>query len=146
MKKVQAFLHLEIVHPDPHGAAQFICDTLDGEIVERSISSFVENTFEGVGCAHVRIGNVVLQFIRPTAELPTWKTQLETQGPGVHNISIGVSDMDGVREALTARGCKEIAKYSIDPTKLGLPGNAPIDSYIFDAFEQAGVRIEMVPV
>ena len=141
--KIAAFMHIEIVHADPYGAAKFLEEVFDAEQVEKAFSSGLEARFPGVEAVHVKMGNVIFQFIKPIEEFVSWTDQLNTSGPGIHNISLVMNDLESVREVLLAKGCKERAKFST-MRKDGL-GSGPLPVYIIDAFEQAGIRLELVP-
>lgn len=142
--KIAAFMHIEIVHPDPYGAARFLEEIFDAEQVEKEFSTGLETRFPGIEVIHMRMGNVIFQLVKPIPGLVSWTEQLKTAGPGIHNISLVMNDLEAVRDALLAKGCIERAKFSTE-RKDG-KGSGPVPVYIIDAFEQAGLRLELIPV
>jgi catechol 2,3-dioxygenase-like lactoylglutathione lyase family enzyme len=139
-------IHVEIVHPDPEAAAQFMRDTLGARDVEPRTQALIKQMFPGIGLAHVMVGQVVFQFVKPTDALPSWAKQLEQRGPSIHNVTISVPDIDTVTDAMLERGGKMLfdvpevdfsaAGYEHPP---GMRGNA------IDAREQTGIVFEMIP-
>jgi hypothetical protein len=141
--KVAAFMHVEIVHSDPYGAAKFLEEIFDAEQVEKKFSSSLEARFPGLKVIHMKMGNVIFQIVKPIEGLVSWTNQLKTAGPGIHNISMAINDLESVREALLSKGCTEQAKLLVE-RKDG-QGSGQLPAYIIDAFEQAGMRLELVP-
>jgi hypothetical protein len=141
--KIAAFMHIEIVHPDPYGAAGFLEEIFDAEQVEKEFSTGLETRFPGIEVIHMRMGNVIFQLVKPIPGLISWADQLKTGGPGIHNISLVINDLESVHAALLAKGCTERAKFSTE-RKDG-KGTGPVPVYIIDAFEQAGLRFELIP-
>jgi hypothetical protein len=89
------------------------------------------------------VGNVVFQFIRPTPDLPTWHDQLETRGPGVHNVTISVSDPEATVAAMTAHGATLDMAADVDLRDAGLEYEGDLKAYVIDGREPAGLRFEM---
>ena len=141
--KIAAFMHVEIVHSDPHGAAKFLEEIFDAEQVEKEFTSRLESRFPGMEIIHMRMGNVIFQIVKPIEGLVSWTNQLKTSGPGIHNISLVMNDLESVREALLAKGCTERMKLATE--RRDGKGSGPLPVYIIDAFEQAGMRFELVP-
>ena len=56
--KVSAFVHIEVVHPDPDAAARFMAETLGAEQVEQNLTAYFEEQTPGIRVVHMRIGNV----------------------------------------------------------------------------------------
>ena len=141
--KIAAFMHVEIVHSDPYGAAEFLEEIFDAEQVEKKFTASLETRFPGLKVIHMKMGNVIFQIVKPIEGLDSWMDQLKTGGPGIHNISMAMNDLESVREALLAKGCKEQAKMMVE--RRDGQGSGQIPAYIIDAFEQAGMRLELVP-
>src|SRR4051794_19242937 len=93
----QVLVHLEIVHSDPEGVFEFLRDCLGAERVEQNIGDFLQQTF-GVEGVHAKVGNIVFQILTPTPSLPTWYAELQDRGPGVHNVTFYVDDLEAVKQ------------------------------------------------
>ncbi|HEX4108217.1 MAG TPA: hypothetical protein VHX88_08800 [Solirubrobacteraceae bacterium] len=143
-----AFVHVEVVHPDPDGAAAFIIEELGGERVERGISSYLEGLApEGeLQVIHVRLGNVVFQLVKPPAlpGLESWYEQLRDHGPSVHNVTVFVDGVEDVRQRLLARGATQAAELDLTLQDAGLDVQGTQKVHVLDAREQTGLRFELL--
>ena len=146
----QALLHLEIVHPEPDAVFEFLRDCLGAELVEKEIAEYLVSLFGGtddrgkgrVGI-HVKVGNIVFQIVRPPPTLPTWYAELTERGPGVHNVTFIVNDLEGVKQRMLGQGATEILDMPVPLHEIGL-GTEPTRLLVVDAREQTGLRFEMV--
>lgn len=139
------FIHIEIVHPDPEQAAQFIRETIGGEAVEPRVAAHLETVMPGLRAVHVRVGNCVLQFVKPSPAMASWQEQLDTFGPGVHNVTFAVSDFEGVTAALRDRGAETLlAVDDVDLRPAGLEYRGALPVHIIDARAQSGLRFELL--
>lgn len=145
MSIVSAFLHVEIVHPDPVSAGKFLEEVFGAELVEENLAKYVERILPGSKVVHMRMGNVVFQFVKPCEELASWKEQLKAQGPSIHNVSLQVDDMDGIEKAMLAHGCKVYSDALVDLREAGVGCSGPLRALNIDAREQSGMRFEMLP-
>ena len=139
-----AFVHIELVHPDPYGAADFLRSVLGAEQVEPGISGYLEELVPGAKVIHMRLGNVVLQLIGPPAGMGTWTEQLQEHGPSVHNITLMVDGLEEVRQAMLDRGAEQVLKAKTTLGRTGLDVEDPQRLYMLDAREQTGLRFELV--
>jgi hypothetical protein len=114
---------------------------------EPEFSRFCQGYQEDSGSrvVHVRAGTTIFQFIRPSGS-GSWREQLDTSGPGVHNITLEVANLDDARAEMLARGCRELLSFSADFRAAGYESDADAVGYAIDASEQIGMRLEMVPV
>ena len=140
---VTAFVHVEVVHPDPDRAAAFLRDVLGAQEVEKAISGYAETLAPGLRCIHMKLGNVVFQLIKPVPGLESWMEQLAEHGPSVHNVTVFVKDVGEMRAAMTGHGGKEVAVLPVDLSVV-LPDAGPQTAYVFDCREQTGLRFEFV--
>jgi catechol 2,3-dioxygenase-like lactoylglutathione lyase family enzyme len=140
---VTHFVHLEVVHPDPDQAAAFLRDVLGAVEVETSISRYAETLAPGLRCIHMKLGNVVIQYIKPVPGLESWREHLAAHGPSVHNVTVFVKDPEAMREAMAAHGGTEAAVLPVDLSSV-LPEAGPQTAYLFDCLEQTGLRFEFV--
>ena len=139
-----AFVHIEVVHPDPYAAAEFLQDVLGAERVERGISGYLEDFVPGSEVVHVKLGNVVMQLIKPSPEMTTWSEHLREHGPSVHNVTLMVDGLKDVHRRMLDRGALHILKAQTELSRAGLDVWDPQDLYMVDAREQTGLRFELV--
>ena len=144
MDKVSAFVHIEMVHPDPDAAVKFMQEVFGAEIVEKRLSTFFESLVPGMRVIHARMGNVVFQFVKPIPGLESWQRQMDRSGPGVHNVTLQVDGLEHVRKAMLDRGCVQVAEFHPDLRDGGLDVDGPITCYVVDATEQTGIKFEMI--
>lgn len=138
------FIHIEIVHPDPDQAAQFIQDVFGGRIVEPRMSAHLESVMPGMRAVHVLVGNCVLQFVKPSPVMQSWQQQLDDSGPGVHNVTFALEDFDGVIDRLREHGAEPVlAVDDVDLRPAGLSYDGPLPVHIVDARAQSGLRFEL---
>ena len=76
--------------------------------------------------------------------LDSWQKQLDTSGPGVHNVTFEVNDLENVRVAMLNRGARQLAQFDADMSRAGLDVDQPTRVYVMDAREQSGLRFEMM--
>lgn len=143
-----AFVHVEVVHPDPAGAAAFMVDNLGGEIVETGISGYLEKLDPdgGLQVIHVRLGSVVIQLVKPppVPGLESWSDQLAEHGPSVHNITLFVDGLDQVRERILNQGATQAAELDITLQEGGVDVDGVQKVHVLDAREQTGLRFELL--
>ena len=138
------FIHIEIVHPDPDAAARFIEDVFGGVHVEPQMAAHLESVMPGMRCVHVRLGDCVLQFVKPNPAMESWQRQLETQGAGVHNITFAIDDVEPVVARLRERGAETLlAVDDVDLRPAGLSYEGALPVHVIDARAQAGLRFEL---
>lgn len=144
---ITAFSHVEIVHPDPDAAARFMRDIFGAQTVGNELAAYLEQMCPpGTRVAHVLVGAVVFQFIKPAPGLDSWVEQLATRGPSVHNVSIMVKGLEGARNRMIEAGCHELLRFDglrlQDAGVIGATGEQR--GYNIDARKQAGVIFEMI--
>jgi 4-hydroxyphenylpyruvate dioxygenase-like putative hemolysin len=139
-----AFVHIEIVHPDPGAAAEFLHSVLGAERVERGVSGYLERFVPGAEVIHMKLANVVLQLIKPSAAMTSWSEHLREHGPSVHNVTVMVDGLKDVRRAMLNHGATHVLKAQTELSQAGLDVDDPQDLYIVDAREQTGLRFELV--
>src|SRR3954447_8518552 len=99
-----AFVHIEVVHPDPYAAAEFLERVLGAERVERGVSGYLEEFVPGAEVVHMRLGGVVLQLIKPSS----WSDHLRDHGPSVHNVTLMVDGLKDVRREMLVQGALHV--------------------------------------
>jgi len=114
-------------------------------LLRENLAENVERSLPGSKIVHMRMGNVVFQFVKPCEGLASWDDQLKTHGPSVHNVSLQVDDMDGIEKALLAYGCKVYSDVLVDLREAGVDCGGPLRALNIDAREQSGMRFEMLP-
>lgn len=141
--KIKAFVHLEMVHPDPDAAARFMQEMFGAEQVEQEISSYLESLAPGMRIVHMLVGGVVFQFVKPVPG-NSWQELLDAQGPCVHNVTFQVDGLEEVRAALLAKGCQQVSQFDIKMQKGGLNVSGKQRAYVINAMPQVGLRFEMI--
>ena len=144
MPSLDAFLHVEIVHPDPDAGADVLIRRFGGARVEPRTSERIETLSPGARIVHVMAGPVVFQLIRPPADMTEWAEQLATQGPSIFCLSFRVDDYQSCRDALLEEGAEITAEFNPDFSSVGI-GDGPFEGGIVDARELFGCRVEMIP-
>jgi len=113
--ELSPLVHIEIVVPDAQKAYEFLNRLFGAERVEKEFSDALSSTGV-VKCVHVKLSDVILQFIEPTSDkLQTlWSEHLEKKGPGVHNITFMVKDVKGAARAFRQEGIKTLIKFPVN--------------------------------
>ena len=142
-EKITAFVHLEMVHPDPEAAALFMQEVFGARRVEEELSSYLESLAPGMRIVHVLAGGVVFQFVNP-APGNSWRELLDAQGPCVHNVTFQVDGLEQVRKEMLARGCKQVSKFDMAMQDGGLNVSGRQRAYVIDGLAQTGLRFEMI--
>lgn len=141
--KITAFVHLEIVHPDPDAALQFMQDVFGAVQVEQEISTYLESLAPGMRIVHTLVGGVVFQFVKPVSG-NSWHELLKSQGPCVHNVTFQVDGLEDVREALLVKGCQQVSQFDMKMQKGGVSVKGKQRAYVVNAMPQVGLRFEMI--
>jgi hypothetical protein len=95
---------------------------------------------------HVNLSNVVLQYCQPLVEQGSWYEQLKTKGPGVHNITFVVPDMNQTMQRIEAAGGKDLFTFPLDWGRLVGPENVKPDVppvHMVSAMDIVGFHIEL---
>ncbi len=141
---VSPLVHIEIVVRDAEGAYQFLKRVFNAKKVQEKISDFFSNNFD-LKVVHVALGGVILQFIQPIAEFGSWSKQLKEKGPGVHNLTFLVDNLEETADMLNQEGAPVIFSGSIDWDEM--IGSETVKSeslvYMLDTMEKLGFRLEL---
>jgi catechol 2,3-dioxygenase-like lactoylglutathione lyase family enzyme len=142
--KFYPLTHIEISVNDAVKAYELLHNTLGAEKVQEELAEFLggENALD----IHVGLGDVVLQFVQPKTYIGSWSDQLEKSGPGVHNLTFEVEDMESVKRELEKEGIKPIIEMPFDwgqliDKELLKPKTQPV--IIFDSMEKLGFNLEL---
>ena len=98
--------HIEISINDAESAFQLLNKTLGALKVQEELAKLLGG--EGALDIHVGLGDAVFQFVQPKIYVGSWSDQLKNFGPGVHNITFGVEDMQKTREIFKEEGISEL--------------------------------------
>ncbi|MBW2324642.1 MAG: VOC family protein [Deltaproteobacteria bacterium] len=109
--KVSPMLHIELVVRDAEETYQFLNKVFGSEKVEIEFASFLDSPFMKI--IHVNLGDVVLQYCQPIAEEGSWYEQLRDKGPGVHNITFIVENMDETMKAIESEGVLDLFEFPL---------------------------------
>jgi 4-hydroxyphenylpyruvate dioxygenase-like putative hemolysin len=91
----------------------------------------------------MKLGTVVIQYIKPVPGLESWRKHLAEHGPSVHNLTVFVRDPEDVRERMLARGATEDAVLPVDLSAV-FPEAGPQTAYVIDCIADTGLRFEFV--
>lgn len=141
---VSPMLHIELVVPDIEKTYQFLHDVFGSEQVEIEFAEFLDGDFSKV--SHINLSNVVLQYIQPLAKQATWYEQLQKTGPGVHNITFLVNDIDKIVESFKNNGVSHQIFFPLEWENLVGKEDFNPDSrtvHIFNTMEELGFHLEL---
>jgi catechol 2,3-dioxygenase-like lactoylglutathione lyase family enzyme len=141
---VSRLFHIEIVVRDADAAADFLERVFGAKRVQEDFASFLSGSFNKV--VHVELGQTVLQFIEPLVDYGLWAEHLQKKGPGVHNLTFIVDDVEAAAAALEKEGAPTLLKFNLDWSKLEPAENLkdawpPV--YMIGGEETVGFRFEL---
>jgi predicted enzyme related to lactoylglutathione lyase len=147
--KVSPLVHIEIVVPDVEQTYQFLHKVFGVEKVQEELVSYFNSKFPDNKCIHLELGGVVLQLVQPMSKVlfPSWYEQLEHKGPGVHNLTFFVDDLDEAVKILESEGAEIIQKFDLDWNQLYDPEKVKPDHppvHLVDTMEKVGFRLELL--
>jgi len=146
--KVSPLVHIEIAVRDAEEAYQFLKRVFGAEKTQLKFAGMLDGP--GAHVVHVELGGVVLQFIEPRMEGTLWSDFLKEKGPGVHNLTFTVENMDETVSALGKEGAPVLLKFPLDwsyMAEIMPPGvnvkedQAPV--HMIDTMEKVGFRLEL---
>lgn len=105
-------VHIEIVVRDAEEAYEFLKRAFGAEKTQLEFASFLDSPFAHV--VHVQLGGVVLQFVEPRVEGTLWSDFLKEKGPGVHNLTFIVDNIDEAVKTLENEGAPVLLKFPLD--------------------------------
>ena len=136
--------HIEISVNDAEEAFQVLNKTLGALKVQEELAKLLGG--EGALDIHVGLGDAVFQFVQPKIYLGSWSDQLKNFGPGVHNITFGVDNMEKTREIFKEEGISELIVMDFEWDKI-IPAEAlkpdPQPVIIMDTMEMLGFHLEL---
>ena len=115
--EVSPLVHIEIVVRDAEKAYEFLNRIFGAEKTEIEFAKFLSSG-GAANVVHVRLSNVILQFVEPLVDEGLWAEDLKKKGPGVHNLTFVVEDMKKAVMALEKEGAKVLLEMPFDWTKL----------------------------
>ena len=114
--KVSPLVHIEIVVPDADEAYRFLNKVFGAQKTQLEFANFLDGSVAHV--VHVELGGVVLQFIEPRMEGTLWSDFLKEKGPGIHNLTFLVDDIDEAVKALEDEGVPLLLKFPLNWAQL----------------------------
>ncbi|MBW2622523.1 MAG: VOC family protein [Deltaproteobacteria bacterium] len=141
---ISPLVHIEIVVRDAKRAYQFLHNVFGAEKVQEDFANFLDGPANRV--IHVELGGVVLQFIQPLAEGTSWYEQLAAHGPGVHNLTFVVDDVEEAARLLEEEGVTDRFTFPLDWGQLLGPENVKPDPrpvYMINTMDKLGFRLEL---
>lgn len=143
--KLSPLVHIEIVVHDADTAYNMLHRVFGATKVEEKFSDYLENLGGLERIIHVELGGTILQLIEP-GDYGTWAEQLKNHGPGVHNITYQVDNIEPAIAALEKEGCPLLSKLPID-LKLMLGDDTPKpnepNACMINTKDMLGFRLEL---
>ena len=124
--EVSPLVHIEIVVRNAEKAYEFLNKVFGAEKTEIEFANFL-SSFGVAKVVHVKLGDVVLQFIEPLIDEGLWAEHLKEKGPGVHNLTFMVKNMKEAVKALEQEGAKVLLEMPFDWGELLGPENVRPD-------------------
>jgi len=141
---VSPMLHIELTVRDAEETYQFLHKVFGSEKVEIEFANFLDSPFMKI--IHVNLGDVVLQYCQPLVEEGSWYEQLKTKGPGVHNITFVVENMDETMKAIESQGVQDLFAFPLDWGQLVGSENVKPDVppvHMVNTMEKLGFHLEL---
>jgi len=142
--RVSPMLHIELTVPDIEETCRLLNVVFGSERVEKRFADFLDSEFMHI--VHVNLGNVVLQYCQPIAEMGSWYEQLKSKGPGIHNITFIVEDMDDTMASIEQAGARDLFAFPLDWGKLVGEENLKADVkpvHMVDTMDLLGFHLEL---
>ena len=122
----------------------FLKKVFGSKDVEEDFAGFLDSDFMKV--RHVNLSNVVLQYCQPLVEEGSWYEQLKKKGPGVHNITFVVDNMDQTMKRARAAGAEDLFVFSPDWAQFIGPDNVKEDVppvHMVNTIDLLGFHLEL---
>jgi methylmalonyl-CoA/ethylmalonyl-CoA epimerase len=146
--KVSPLVHIEIVVRDAEEAYRFLNKVFGAEKAQIGFANFLDGPVNHV--VHVELGGVILQFIEPRMEGTSWSEFLKEKGPGVHNLTFTVDNIEETVKALEKEGAPVLFSFPLDWSQVAklLPPDTTIKPdmppvYMVGAEEKVGFKFEL---
>ena len=115
--ELSPLVHIEIVVRDAEKAYEFLKKIFGAEKTQIEFANFL-SSFGVAKTVHVKLSNVILQFIEPLIDRTLWANHLKEKGPGVHNLTFIVDDINKAKKALEQEGVKVLLEMPFDWKRL----------------------------
>ena len=146
--RVSPLVHIEIVVRDAEEAYRFLNKVFGSEKTQIEFANFLDGPVNHV--VHVELGGVILQFIEPRMEGTSWSEFLKEKGPGVHNLTFTVENIDATVKALEKEGASVLFSFPLDWSQMAefLPPDTSLKPdmppvYMIGAEEKVGFKLEL---
>ena len=110
--RVTPMLHIELTTDDAEATYQLLKTVFGSEKVELEFAGFLDSEFMKI--VHVNLSDVVLQYCQPLIQEGSWYEQLRDKGPGVHNITFVVENMEQTMNAINKAGAEDLFAFPLD--------------------------------
>lgn len=136
--------HVAISVNDSEAAYKLLNKTLEAEKIQEELAKYLGG--EGSIVIHVGLGDTVFQFTQFKIYNGSWSDQMKNYGPGVHNITFEVDDLEQTDEEFKKIGIKRLITIPFDftqglPPEIVKPKQQPV--IIYDTMEQIGFHLEL---
>ena len=145
--EISPLAHIEAVVRDADAAAEFLIKVFGVQRVQADLVEFLNESFsEQFKIVHVELGQIVLQFVEPLSEESLWAEHLREKGPGIHNLTFGVDDVQKAAAIMAQEGAPTLMTFDLDWAKLLEPSTIREDVppvHIIGSEEILGFRLEL---
>ena len=141
--QVSPLIHIEVVVRDAEEAAACLNRVFGAEKTQLEFAQFLTSPVAKV--VHVDLGGTVIQFIEPLIDQGLWAEHLRAKGPGVHNLTFLVNDVNEAARALEKEGAPVLLEMRFDWSQL-MPDRArpdPSPVLMVGSEEKLGFRLEL---
>jgi len=145
--KLTPLIHIEIVVHDAEDTFKFLHNVFGAEKIEEGFAGLLDSPFMKI--IHVGLGDVVLQLCQPMLEEGSHHEHLSEKGPGVHNLTYFVENIEETVKSLENEGVSTIFSFPLDVIEwdkiLGVE-NTRSDlppCYIMSTMERIGFHLEL---
>jgi len=146
--KISPLVHIEIVVRDAEEAYRFLNRVFGAQKTQLEFAGFLDSPAAHV--VHVELGGAVLQFIEPRVEGNLWSDFLKEKGPGVHNLTFVVDNMEEAVKALGNEGAPVLLQFPLDWAELAKSMGPDVSVrsdvppvHMIGSEEKVGFRLEL---
>ncbi len=153
--QISPLVHIEIVVRDAEEVYRFLNRIFGAQKTQLQFAKFLDDARLPDGSAinhvlHVELGGVVLQFIQPILEGTLWSDFLKEKGPGVHNLTFIVDNINEAVKAFDAESMPVLLSFPLDWERMAsfIPSTGAIRKdnppvHMLGGEEKVGFRFEL---
>lgn len=104
-EKVSPLIHIGVVVRDVEDTYQFLNKVFDSKKLVKEFTGSFENPLMKI--IHVKLGNVILQYMNPMEKKGPLYQFLQDKGPGVHHLAFFTENVDEIIRGIKNQGIGE---------------------------------------